>query len=311
MIIIGAGMAGCLAGVVNPNAVIYEAQSALPLDHLAVLRFREDKVSKATGIPFRKVWVQKAIWYREREVQPSPRFSHMYSQKVAGRIMPRSITNIDPVTRFVAPPNFHEMLAELCKSRITYQAPLEYVDAHELQIGATSLPRSGAPVISTIPMNLLAERVPGGHLVVGDVDFSFQPVYVNRYRLEGCDSHCTVYYPDPELGIYRATLTGADLIIESMSQIEEDEIEQVLMSMSLPHHWRIVTEDHQQSYGKIAPIPEGARRAFISGTTLGHSVYSLGRFATWRNILLDDVLDDIYVIRRLIEADTYTHLQER
>ena len=39
--------------------------------------------------------------------------------------------------------------------------------------------------------------------------------------------------------------------------------------------------------------------------TVDHGVYSLGRFATWRNILLDDVVKDIDVIKSMMGQDKY------
>jgi hypothetical protein len=35
-----------------------------------------------------------------------------------------------------------------------------------------------------------------------------------------------------------------------------------------------------------------------------HNVFSLGRFATWRNILLDDVVDDIVQVKRLLKSSS-------
>jgi hypothetical protein len=62
MYIVGAGMAGCLAGVLNPTATIYEAAESFQQNHDAVLRFRDDQVSKQVGIPFKKVKVRKGIY---------------------------------------------------------------------------------------------------------------------------------------------------------------------------------------------------------------------------------------------------------
>jgi branched-subunit amino acid ABC-type transport system permease component len=63
---------------------------------------------------------------------------------------------------------------------------------------------------------------------------------------------------------------------------------------------------HKQSYGKIAPIDEQFRRFVVEHLSQKHSIYSLGRFATWRNILLDDVLKDLQVIKKLMNADLYS-----
>ena len=56
-----------------------------------------------------------------------------------------------------------------------------------------------------------------------------------------------------------------------------------------------------QRYGKILPFDEEERQAFILWATETFGIYSLGRFATWRQILLDDLVRDIGVIKRLIE----------
>ena len=63
MIIYGAGLAGLLAGNMmrSFNPVVKEAQSSLPNNHGALLRFRSDKVETATAVPFKKVRVKKAI----------------------------------------------------------------------------------------------------------------------------------------------------------------------------------------------------------------------------------------------------------
>ena len=52
MIILGAGMAGCIAGIVNKDAVIFEKFSKPALNHQALLRFRDESVGDVVGIPF-------------------------------------------------------------------------------------------------------------------------------------------------------------------------------------------------------------------------------------------------------------------
>ena len=58
----------------------------------------------------------------------------------------------------------------------------------------------------------------------------------------------------------------------------------------------------EQKYGKIAPIDDAQRKRLLFRITHEHGLFSLGRFATWRNILLDDVVDDIAVIKRLARS---------
>ncbi|NDG64822.1 MAG: hypothetical protein EBY29_15370, partial [Planctomycetes bacterium] len=63
-----------------------------------------------------------------------------------------------------------------------------------------------------------------------------------------------------------------------------------------------------QPYSKILPIDEGERRKFIVWATDQHGIYSLGRFATWRpGLLMDDVVNDVRVIRKIIKNGSYEY----
>jgi hypothetical protein len=44
--------------------------------------------------------------------------------------------------------------------------------------------------------------------------------------------------------------------------------------------------------------------------TTRFGIYSLGRFATWRNILLDDVLNDIFRIREMMNGTDYDFVRK-
>jgi Flp pilus assembly protein CpaB len=114
MRIYGAGLAGLLAANMlrRYKPEVHEAQPSLPNNHEALLRFRSDAVARATGIPFRKVLVHKAILYRGQLITtPNLRLSNMYSQKVTGEVTNRSILSLDSAERFIAPPNLIELLA--------------------------------------------------------------------------------------------------------------------------------------------------------------------------------------------------------
>jgi hypothetical protein len=50
------------------------------------------------------------------------------------------------------------------------------------------------------------------------------------------------------------------------------------------------------------PIDDALRKQLLFRLTHEHNVFSLGRFATWRNILLDDVVDDIVQVKRLLKS---------
>ena len=57
-------------------------------------------------------------------------------------------------------------------------------------------------------------------------------------------------------------------------------------------------------YGKLLPIEEKVRKEFILYLTQQYNIFSVGRFATWRQLLLDDIVDDINVIDNMV-GDNY------
>ncbi len=147
---------------------------------------------------------------------------------------------------------------------------------------------------------------------IADVKLPFDSVldahtiFITKFEIEKCDKYATVYYPQPGFPVYRASLAGNELIIESISEIGEDDIYLVFdsLGMDVCDHEQMFGNIPQQN-GKIIPMSERDRKAFLFQLTQQRGVYSLGRFATWRNILLDDVLNDIYVIKRMITTDSY------
>jgi len=302
MIIIGAGLSGLLAGVVNPQAIILEARSEPPATHQAVLRCRSDAISKITALPFERVTVYKALWDSGRECQPTPRLCHQYSQKVIGRVSSRSIFNLNAEERWIPPDYFMQALLEKCAGRIEY--------GHKIE-SAIDLPGDG-PCISTAPMPVLMKilRANTGSLI-GPEDFVYHPITVNHFRVSGSDAHATIYYSDPGLQVYRATLSNETLIVESTQAITDfTDFDVVFESMGISSNAEHTMVNHTQKYGKIGRVDDRKRRSFITGASIQYGIYSLGRYATWRpSVMLDDVLNDIYVIRRLVAGGIYELLQ--
>jgi hypothetical protein len=120
----------------------------------------------------------------------------------------------------------------------------------------------------------------------------------------------TIYYPEDDTPMYRASITGDTLIIEAAETT-------VAVKEWLPRAMTNIARSFgisadsissplvsSQRYGKIAPVDDAVRKNAMFTLTHSHRVYSLGRFATWRNILLDDVVDDIAVIKRLMHSES-------
>ena len=289
--IIGAGLSGLLAAHAWPNVPIVEA-SREPKPHRALLRFRTENVARLTGIEFKKVLVRKGLWFAGAYRSPTIALANMYSQKVLNRIIgDRSIWNLDAVERFIAPEEFQERLLDNVKARVTFGTPDDM--------------RGQQPFISTAPMPV-ALNVLGIHHTI---NFTRAAIEVTRYRVPRCDAHQTVYFPDPGVGVYRASITGDVLIVESIINktqgIDRPWADQlnVAFGIRLADCEPIGTVN--QEFGKIVSLRDADRRSLMFTLTAHHGLYSLGRFAQWRNILLDDVVNDIHVIKRLMATDRY------
>lgn len=292
--IIGAGMAGLLAGaMLGKKAQIHERADKLPNNHHAVLRFRSDAIGQSLGISFKQVEVMKIVKpYRNKIAEAVG-----YSIKAGGRVGLRSIKtakgNID--TRYIAPPDFIQQMEERQLSSIIYGARITAEELHSMAcIG---------PVISTIPMHALMELL----------DFPDAPDFQYRH---GCvvkanisvqsDLCATMYYPDPDTPIVRATLTGNSMQIEMVEEFDKAAwgvdrvVECVLHDFGL-QDMSYSAEMVDQRYAKIVAIPDRERRKFIMWATDNFNIYALGRYAIWQpGLLLDDVFGDVMRIQQMI-----------
>mgnify|MGYP003653008956 FL=1 len=298
MIIYGAGLAGLLAGNMlrSFSPIIYEAQKELPNNQGALLRFRTDKVGTACAIPFTKVRVNKAIKYNgDIYTQPNLFLSNLYSQKVTGSILNRSINSLEPVDRYIAPWELIGMMSENCQ--IKYDMKLSSIDNKDVNV---------IPTISTIPMPVLMK-------VVGwpdRPDFPSQKIWTQKARIESpeCKVHQTIYYPDPLVPYYRISVVG-DIVISEFIREPEASIGPHMMDVlmgdfGIKPSKLVDLKSSEQYLGKIKPINEELRKQFIFEMTSKYGIYSLGRFATWRQILLDDVADDIQHIEKFIRSSS-------
>jgi len=301
MMILGAGLSGLIAATQIPDAVVLEANSEEMLSHRAVLRFRSDVLSRMTGIPFKKVTVRKSIWSNGQHCAPNLQLANWYSLKTNGGVLDRSIWNIEPVERFIAPENLQQQMAAMIGPRIKWKRQVEY---HMFKDMPT-------PIISTIPMPvLLSMLVPLPNPVSAEPEFKHQAICVDRYRVPGADVYQTVYFPDHDTNVYRASITGDLLIVERrkpMAIIGDPQPMKMLEPFGLKmSDVTPIDENHVQRYGKISPIDDRWRRDMIHHLTQQFGIYSLGRFAIWHNILLDDVAHDVAVIKRLIQQGPYS-----
>jgi len=286
MIILGAGLSGCIASLMIPGSKVYEPLKEVK-KHQAILRFKNDSISKTLGIPFKKVKVYKAIWHNDRNVQLSPQYIIRYSRKVSPKISHRSICNLDTEERYIAPNNLHEILLEMCSPMFGFDINLIKENSHT--------------TISTLPIDVLCSN-----LGIDIPKLEYHSILISRFRVPDCDAHMTNYYTGATTAVYRASIVGDELIIESAFDIIKEDIEQVLNSFGLMGIRVLpIIENYEQKYGKITPWCDDERKAILYKLTKEHNIYSLGRFAVWRNIQLDDVYNDILRIKEWSNLNEY------
>lgn len=294
MNIIGAGLTGLIAAYAFKDAVIHEYLKE-PRVHKAVLRFRTEEVSKLTGIPFKKVLVHKAVSVSGGFVTPNLRHMNHYSLKVTGGYYDRSIGNLEPSIRYIAPIDFHQQMLEHHKDRIFYGSDVP-------------LTEMATPVISTLPLGVLIDKFKLD-AQLPKAALTSVPIYVTTIDYEHCDLYQTIYFPDLHVNVYRASMTGSQMIIESVAPLDKLEIYMVQDTFGLPNKLPPKEQrDMEQKIGKFTPLNEEYRKQLMYDITTALGIYSLGRHATWRKILLDDVVNDIKRIESMLKTSAYDRM---
>jgi len=316
--IVGAGMAGLLAGLMfRKDGQIYESAPSLPNNHHALLRFRSNSIGKYLNIPFKEVQVMKINKRWRNDVADAV----AYSYKCTGIVGMRSSISAkaEVETRYIAPGDLISQLSHHQSNPIRYSTT---VDRQFV------LHRKSSPIISTMPMPALMKILNYDH----NVQFSSVGGVVVSFDLGFDTDFCsTIYYPDPQFVAYRASMTGRKMIIEIATKDEgfaNDLViglktdQNVIKSVVLPVLDDFGLNDtvlrdqistpsfdikvYQQRYAKILPIDERERKRFIMWASDNFNIYSLGRFAVWRpGLLLDDVFEDIQVIQKMIGHTNY------
>ena len=311
--ILGAGYAGLIAGAMlrhRPNVTILEKQPSLPLNHVAVLRFRTTAVSDALCIPFQRV---KIIQHAEPWKNPI-RDSLAYSYKVSGEYtLDRSITRLQDglLDRWVPPRNFRQQLGRMSPA-IHFGLEIKEWDMNTTETVATistlpmpalmrllgwspysdfdSLYRSSLHVVQDvkgIPMNA------HGSVYIPDLTRTFARMSITRDRIVGEAAHYEI--PESEASALMAEFRSEAYVCFGVSEKSLGNPSSLPLRNGLPIYLR--------KYAKILPMDERERKEFIMWASKRHRVYSLGRFATWRpTLLLDDIVKDVRQILRMIDG---------
>lgn len=99
---------------------------------------------------------------------------------------------------------------------------------------------------------------------------------------------------------YQVTLEGENLIFESFGERpSDDEVEELLNYFGLRFEEIEGVTYYEQQRGKIVAIDDDARRLAIMDLTRRFGIYSLGRYAIWKPIRVDELLGDLEKIKRI------------
>ncbi len=292
--IVGAGLSGLIAAHAWPTAQVLEVAPAPRNAHQALMRFRTDAVSRLTGVEFRKVLVRKGLFSAGKFVEPNVKLANLYAQKVIGRVVDRSVWNLQPVERFVAPETFYEQLVEAVGARVSWGTQFQRPD--------------GGTVISTAPLPVMLKQFP----IELAPSCGRAAIRVRRWRIPGADVFQTIYFPDPVTPIYRASITGSMLIVEEQAAEPEEDAPLAWMKEAFGIEPEALEPlgASEQSFGKVDELEAATRKRVLHELTARYGIFSLGRFATWRNVLLDDVVNDIVVIKRLLKTQSPYELRK-
>jgi len=292
--IIGAGMAGLLAGAMfREEGQIYEAAASLPNNHHALLRFRSDEIAQHLNIPFQAVDVLKIVKPFRNQVAEAIG----YSMKSNGRASLRSIKTAQGQIdrRFISPDDFIQRLENIQHSRVIYSTQVDknWIEQY----------REFGPIISTMPMGKLMDILDYPQMA----SFGYRHGWVVKGTVAIESDLCaTIYYPDPKVPIVRATMTGELLQVEMVEEFDQgawglDRIMDVLLQDLGLEGAFYTAELVPQRYAKIVSLPDRERKRFIMWASDNFDIYSLGRFAVWKpGLLLDDAFHDCLKIMEMI-----------
>ena len=277
---------------------VMERSSELPNNHSAVLRFRSSVVGDATNIPFKQVKVVKAVTGGSNRIADAVN----YSVKATGKIHRRSILDLEDSVRYVCPQNFI--------SRLASTASINYgVDFHDWS--SNLIKEDCPPVISTLPIPLMMRLFDWDDIP----EFNSLPGTTIRTKIKtdlDCSMHATLYCPSGNDLWYRATICDSDVIVECMDGNLDFEfvMKEACRSLGLRQSELDIASMtvHRSPFQKMSDLDEQGNlsvKRFIMWLSGERNIYSLGRMATWRpKLLLDDVVNDVHVIRRMMDGET-------
>mgnify|MGYP001564782586 CR=1 FL=1 len=305
-IILGAGLSGSIMyAVLNGKALVLEKNPYQHQGHQAVLHFRNPLLGQLLDLPLQSIQVVKAIYYKGQHYTESNLFfNNMYSLKITSVLTDRSIGTLESGERWFMKDNvtINHIIAPDVNH---YQCCMVALNNYGImcQQGGKDITYPYDVLISTLPLPFLLQKL---NMQI-DWDFTAVPIFIARLTLpEEFSTVCqTLYYPDLDYSVYRATIDHQKVIMETLSKDNLDsQLQGMFTSFGLPLGLLmkipnpIITE---QAFGKIKPLPNDMCKAVLYELTTKYNIYSLGRFALWKNLRAEDIYQDALKIKKMIQ----------
>lgn len=312
VVIIGAGLAGSVASgafaALNPTN--YDKRA--PTDearHKAVMRLRDANVAKYLGIDVEPVTVWKAVAWENRLYETADmRMNNQYSYKLYRELGERSLRSLGRVKRWLVEgsplprkTHWNHKLVGVLDGQLMFETR-----EHDSPVVREVVDYDVC--ISTMPMPMLLKAAS----IRFTERFECRPIWVWHGTLHIPSTlHQTIYFPGMDTPAYRVTIQGRKVIIESISDGKID-VDRLMWHFGLGSDdfdvqpkWdpenQVKFEMFRQSMGKMVAIDDNARRQYIYELTDRFRIYSLGRFAIWKPVRADHLVQDIDKIKRLVK----------
>lgn len=325
VLVIGAGFAGTIIG----NMFSQQGKDVSVIDigkgdnnHFAIMRFRDPQVGRPLGVNLRDVLVEKAVyWNHQIHYHADIRMKNSYSLKTYGSLGYRSLGELGVVKRYLIDGKFSRYRHTMWDC-----SPTEFGETngmHWCSFDANQSYRNTDPSIvervccyykycvSTIPLPKLAELLPD--ISFPGKEFRATPIYVTRIKLNDnvhSKVNQTIYFPEDSFSAYRVSLEENTLIIESVepevhtvTPSDADELTEILGAFGLSKcqiGQHLMAGPFTQRLGKLSDVDDNVRRKVIYNITDKHSIFSLGRFAIWKPIRADQLIEDAEKVLRMI-----------
>lgn len=302
VVILGAGIAGLIAAGVfsgKENEVLIIEKNAKDnafSNHSAILRLRNDKIREYVKCNLEKIRVRKEVYYDGAlHSVPSIAMNNMYSRKTHDSLGFRSLNELGLFDRYLISDIENDF-------NVFYNTEFKDIDKTSHCIiardehGEFYLPYDIC--ISTIPMptilNIINENA---------TDFRANPVhtYISDIGIES-SVYQTIYFPESEFHVYRASIEGRRLTVECTDDISDTDMRFVRNVFGLDNTEAINSKRTVQNLGKLIPVDDTCRRRAIVHLTKEYDLYSFGRFAVWKNLRIDQILEDIEKIKLMVKV---------